>query len=95
MSEHIEFGTTGKPHPYHMVRPSIWPLCGAAAGGMLAGGMVMYMHEVTGLWSILPGLLCVLAVMFFWWKDIGPALRHGAVYRVRSHVLRRILLGLL
>ncbi len=70
MSEHIEFGTTGKPHPYHMVRPSIWPLCGAAAGGMLAGGTVMYMHEVTGLWSVLPGLLAVLAVMFFWWKDI-------------------------
>ena len=70
MSENIEFGTTGKPHPYHMVRPSIWPLCGAFAGGLLAVGAVLYMHEVTGLWSIIPGLLAVLATMFFWWKDI-------------------------
>lgn len=76
MSEKIEFTTTGKPHPYHMVRPSIWPLCGAAAGGLLAAGMVMFMHEVSimginvGLKGVFLGLLSVLAVMFFWWKDI-------------------------
>lgn len=76
MSEKIEFTTTGKPHPYHIVRPSIWPLCGAAAGVLLASGAVMYMHEVSlggfavGLKGIILGLLAVLAVMFFWWKDI-------------------------
>ncbi|MCM2343636.1 MAG: cytochrome c oxidase subunit 3 [Alphaproteobacteria bacterium] len=76
MSEKIEFTTTGKPHPYHIVRPSIWPLCGAAAGVLLASGAVMYMHEVSlggfavGLKGVILGLLSVLAVMFFWWKDI-------------------------
>ena len=76
MAENIEYGTTGKPHPYHLVRPSIWPLCGAFAGGLAALGLVLYMHGVKlgafeiGLKGVVLGLLCVLAVMFFWWKDI-------------------------
>ena len=76
MSEHIEYGTTGKPHPYHLVRPSIWPLAGAFAGGLAAIGMVLFMHDAKiggfsiGLKGVVLGLLCVLAVMFFWWKDI-------------------------
>lgn len=76
MVEKIEFGSTGKPHPYHIVRPSIWPLCGAFAGMLLALGAVMYMHEVKigdfniGLKGVVLGLLAVLSVMFFWWKDV-------------------------
>ncbi|HEU4838496.1 MAG TPA: cytochrome c oxidase subunit 3 [Micavibrio sp.] len=76
MAEHIEYGTTGKPHPYHLVRPSIWPLAGAFAGGLAALGMVLYMHDVKimsmsiGLLGPIVGLLCVIAVMFGWWKDI-------------------------
>ena len=76
MAHHIEFSTTGKPHPYHLVRPSIWPIIGALAGGLLATGALMYMHEVElggikiGLKGILVGLLAVALVMVFWWKDI-------------------------
>lgn len=78
MSDHqIEYGTTGKPHPYHLVRPSIWPMAGSFAAGLAAVLTVMYMHGfklpngfAPGV--ILPalGLLSVAAVMFFWWKDI-------------------------
>ena len=46
MAEEIEYGTTGKPHPYHLVRPSIWPLVGAFSAGLLAIGAIMYMHGV-------------------------------------------------
>lgn len=76
MSDHVEYGTTGKPHPYHMVRPSIWPLAGAFAAGLLALGMVLFMHEFKvgafplGAKAAVLGLLAVLAVMFFWWKDV-------------------------
>ena len=76
MSEHIEYGTTGKPHPYHLVRPSIWPFAGAFAAGFAALCMVLYMHEVKiggmsiGLVAPAVGLLFIIAVMFFWWKDI-------------------------
>ncbi len=76
MAEHIEYGTTGKPHPYHLVRPSIWPLAASIVAGIAALGMVLYMHDVKigtfaiGLKGALLGLAGILAVMFFWWKDI-------------------------
>lgn len=83
MSEKIEYGTTGKPHPYHIVRPSIWPMAGAFAGALLAAGMVMFMHKVTGIWGIFPGLASVAAVMFFWWKDI---IHESVVERVHTKI---------
>ena len=76
MAHDLEYGTTGKPHPYHMVRPSIWPFVGSFAGGLLAVGGLLYMHEVkigdvpVGFSGIIIGLLAVLATMFFWWKDV-------------------------
>lgn len=76
MAHHIEYGTTGKPHPYHIVRPSIWPLAGSFAAGLLAVGAVMFMHKIdlggfpVGMKLFFVGLLAVLAVMFFWWKDV-------------------------
>ena len=76
MSENIEYTTTGKPHPYHIVRPSIWPMAGAFAGGLLATGAIMFMHDVSilgvpvGLKGVVIGLLAVLLVMFGWWKDV-------------------------
>ena len=76
MAEHLEFSTTGRPHPFHMVRPSVWPLAGAGAGGLLALGALLYMHEGTlggfafGLKGVTIGILAVMAVMFFWWKAV-------------------------
>ena len=46
MADQIEYSTTGKPHPYHLVRPSIWPLVASFAGFLLAVGTIMYMHDV-------------------------------------------------
>lgn len=76
MAENIEYTTTGKPHPYHLVRPSIWPLVSAFAGGLFAMGMVMFMHEIEimgmkpGLWAPIAGVLAIILCMFFWWKDV-------------------------
>jgi cytochrome c oxidase subunit 3 len=76
MVEKIEYGTTGKPHPYHIVRPSIWPLVASLAAGLLAVGAVLYMHDIKigafpiGLKGLILGLMAVLAVMFFWWRDV-------------------------
>jgi cytochrome c oxidase subunit 3 len=77
MGDHyIEYGSTGKPHPYHLVRPSIWPLASSFAAGLLAVGAVLYMHEVefmgvlVGFKGIIAGFLAVITCMFFWWKDI-------------------------
>jgi cytochrome c oxidase subunit III len=76
MADNVEYGTTGKPHPYHLVRPSIWPLAGSLAAGLLAVGTVLFMHDVKwegihfGIKGTIIGFLAVLAVMFFWWKDV-------------------------
>lgn len=87
MAGHVEYDTTGKPHPYHLVRPSIWPLMGSLAAGLAAFGMVLFMHDTKfgdlfkglqgavaetpfGAKLLIPGFLCILAVMFMWWKDI-------------------------
>lgn len=76
MADQIEYASTGKPHPYHLVNPSIWPLVGAISAGLLASGAIMYMHEVkiggmeVGLKGVFLGLLCVLLTMFLWWKDV-------------------------
>ncbi len=56
-------------HPYHLVDPSPWPLMGAISGGVLATGMVLYMHDVTA-WLLPVGLGLVLLTMFMWWRDV-------------------------
>lgn len=84
MASHIEYSTTGKPHPYHLVRPSVWPLASALAAFILAIGAVMYLHDIhlfsdakngvvgfkVGLAGVYLGLACVVAVMFGWWRDV-------------------------
>jgi cytochrome c oxidase subunit 3 len=67
---------SGKPHPYHLVSPSIWPLASSFAAGLLALGTVLFMHDVQWKWihfgvkGTILGFLCVLAVMWFWWRDV-------------------------
>ena len=89
-------------HPYHLVDPSPWPLVGALAALMLAGGMVMYMHEESGGGTIasLGGLL-LLSTMAVWWRDIVReahveghhtpvvqlGLRYGMVLFIASEVM--------
>ena len=70
------YGTTGQPHPYHLVKPSIWPLVGSLAAGLMTFGLVLFMHEakvgdVNVSWYVAAlGLLGVLVTMFYWWKDV-------------------------
>ncbi|MBP2226990.1 cytochrome c oxidase subunit 3 [Azospirillum agricola] len=59
----------GIPHPYHLLKPSPWPLLGAFAGGLLATGLVVYMHGGGKLLMIL-GVLAILGVMFGWWRAV-------------------------
>lgn len=89
MAGHIEYDTTGKPHPYHLVRPSIWPLIGSFSGGLLAVGTLMYMHDVEfngfsiGLKGVFLGFLAVLTTMFFWWKNV---IHEAVVEKAHSNI---------
>lgn len=108
MMSHIpHYESSGIPQPYHLVRPSVWPLAGAMAGGLLATGAVMYMHEVSiagfdvGFKGLILGVMAVIAVMFFWWKDViheavvekahSPitqiGLRYGMILFIASEVM--------
>lgn len=114
MSEHhdtVHYIDSKIPQPWHLVRPSVWPLVGALAAGLMMLGTVLYMHKDKltlggtviefGLFAPLLGLLGVLAVMFFWWKDIvheavvekahssfvGVGLRYGMLLFIASEVM--------
>ncbi len=66
---HVPTYEEGPPHPYHLVNPSAWPILGAFAGGLLAVGAVMFMHD--GPWWVMAlGFAAVLGVMFGWWRQI-------------------------
>lgn len=75
-NHHVEFTTTGKPHPYHLVNPSVWPLVGSLVAGLFTFGMVLFMHKVdlsgvpVGMIVTTLGFLGILGTMFFWWKDV-------------------------
>lgn len=82
MAKNIEYTTTGKPHPYHLVRPNIWPLISSFAGGLFAVMMVLYFPSyrealqkdpfegVPFPWGPLLGVIAIMICMFFWWKDV-------------------------
>lgn len=56
-------------HPYHLVDPSPWPFLGALAGGVLALGTILFMHEITA-WLLPIGTLLVILTMYVWWRDV-------------------------
>ncbi len=89
MSHIPHYESSGIPQPYHLVRPSIWPLAGACAGGTLAIGALMFMHDVSiagvavGLKGVILGIMAVIAVMFFWWRDV---IHEAVVERAHSPI---------
>ena len=78
MGEHKDYvyEDSGIRQPYHLVKPSVWPLLGALAAGLLTTGTVLWMHDVSigpihlGIKGTLLGLFAILAVMALWWRSI-------------------------
>ncbi len=68
--------THEKKHPYHLVEPSPWPLLGALSGGVLALGLVFWMHD-KGLWLTFVGTAMVLGTMAGWWRQVIRESRAG------------------
>ncbi len=79
MSEqHVEAHGAPK-HPYHLVDPSPWPILGAAAGGILFTGALLWIHGL-GPILLLIGVVCVLSVMFLWWRDVVREATYGGYH---------------
>ena len=92
--------SSGLKQPYHLVDPSPWPIVGALGGGLTVLGIVFVAHYHN--WALLIlGLAAVLAVMFFWWRDILKeshtpglhsavvqlGLRYGMMFFITSEVM--------
>ncbi len=79
MAKKIKYGTTDKPHPYHIVDPSPWPLLASIAGVITAWGAVSLFHDGTW-WKLIIGLSVMAFTMFVWWGDIIKE-----AYRQKAH----------
>jgi cytochrome c oxidase subunit 3 len=93
MSSEVQYDLTGgKPHPYHILKPSAVPLLAAFAAGLLAVGALLYMHKVelfgmtVGLKGVALGFAAVLACMWLWWRDVI----REAVFEKAHTVIARI-----
>ncbi|WP_372621207.1 cytochrome c oxidase subunit 3 [Falsiroseomonas sp.] len=79
MASHSETGASPYKHPYHLVDPSPWPLLGAFAGGALVLGIILVAHN-NSWWMLGVGLASMLAVMFFWWRDVLKESRDASMH---------------
>ncbi len=91
MANKIEYTTTGKKHPYHLVDPSPWPLLASLAAGITAAGAVMFFHDTelfgvsVGSKGLIAGFIGLLLIAFFWWKDI---IHEAFVQRAHSKIAK-------
>lgn len=91
MAQHDHTHGKSEGHPFHLVNPSPWPFVAAIVAGILAMGTVLFMHDVSwgnfhiGLKGTLLGFAGVLAVMFFWWRDV---IKESVVEKAHSPVAK-------
>jgi cytochrome c oxidase subunit 3 len=56
-------------HPYHLVTPSIWPLCGAFSFFSTFAGIIFAAH-FHQYYVLAFGFICACATGFVWWRDV-------------------------
>ena len=100
-----------KNHDYHLVDPDPWPIIGAACGGLLFSGAVMWFHDNRFGVPLMVARLRRRADhhvqlvgehhprgahrLSHPGRPASPALRHDPVHRLGGDVLPRLVLGLL
>ncbi len=60
-----------RPHPFHLVRPSPWPILAAFALLAVTSGTAMFMHKISaGVFVMLGGFAVLLYCLYVWWRDV-------------------------
>ena len=74
-----------KHHDYHLVDPSPWPLLASIGALIMAVGAIGWMRSTrnvdtgaweggvafaTGPWVFIVGFAAIVAVSYFWWRDV-------------------------
>lgn len=90
----VHYASTGKPHPFHIVDPSPWPLaCSFSAGG-LAYAAVTAMHdkvlklggfEFPTVWLPLIMGMVLIAFASLWFRDI---IREATIRKEHSPIVK-------
>ena len=90
-----------KNHDYHLVDPDPWPIIGAACGGALFTGAVMWFHDNRfGVPLMILAFLGVIITMISWWSNtikeahtgyhtpvVQLHLRYGMILFIASEVM--------
>jgi cytochrome c oxidase subunit 3 len=85
MSESAGVSLEGGPkQPYHLVKPSPWPLVGSISAGTMMAGAIMALHGGPG-WVFFVGLAAVFGTMFLWWRDV---IHESVVEKAHSAVVK-------
>lgn len=74
-------------HPYHLVKPSPWPLIMSFSSLILTIGIIMIMHQYS--YSILvlaSGSVMTLLTFYVWWRDV---INEGRKDNAHNHVVRK------
>jgi cytochrome c oxidase subunit 3 len=73
------------PHPYHLVEPSPWPVCGAASALITFTGIIFAAHFHNYIVLAL-GLLAVAGTMYVWWRDVIAEARTPGLHKTITQV---------
>lgn len=83
------------PHPFHLVRPSAWPLVTSFALGIMLLGVIFGMHDTVSKFSGLEikwgyklavvGLFAVFGCMYGWWRDV---INEGVIEKAHTSVAK-------
>jgi cytochrome c oxidase subunit III len=73
------------PHPYHLVTPSIWPLCGAFSAMLIAAGIIFVAHFNNYIVLAL-GALGAFATMYVWWRDVIAESRTPDLHKLITQI---------
>ena len=82
----IHYESSGQPHPYHIVRPSPWPLLASLSAGVMMYGIVDIMHDKIWHWFI-AGIVALLTVSALWFRDI---ISEASVEKAHTGIVQRL-----
>ena len=87
-------------HPFHILKPSIWPFCFALSLGWVAFSLVLLMHGYKkGNISLISSLIITITLLYKWWSEviteslsehtdkIRENLRLGMIFFILSEVM--------
>ncbi|MFY9589518.1 cytochrome c oxidase subunit 3 [Rickettsia endosymbiont of Halotydeus destructor] len=60
-----------KPHLFHLVEPSPWPILISFALLVLVSGATLFMHDYRfGTYVLICGVVSVVLCLYLWWRDV-------------------------